>query len=227
MRIESLNPVDGLYSNKYSSLKYFYRKNRILKGSKEDSMSTKNNERKNLTNKKDENSWVSPLPEHYWSVPLGKYHPSGFGARRKYNLHTGVDLFCDHNQPLASVEDGIIIGIRNFSKKKVPWLNQTRVILIEGKTGVVAYCNVKEREGLRVGDEVLAGEIIGNVIRINKKKKKNKKDLCMLHLELYSPGTKKRAKWSYNFPKPPQLLNPTQHLLDIITDSQVIIKRRK
>jgi len=173
-----------------------------------------------------QSNWKSPLPGCTWALPNGKYHPAGFGAKRPYNRHTGVDLFCDHNQPLAAVEDGIVVSIRDFSKHKEnkPWLNRTRVILIEGKTGVVAYCNVKERNGLKIGQEVKAGEIVGNVIRINKKKRR--KDTCMLHLELYSIGTRKRVTWSYQFPKPPQLLDPTPHLLSTIVDQQVVIRRR-
>jgi hypothetical protein len=174
----------------------------------------------------DRATWLSPLPDCTWSLPVGKYHPAGFGARRKYNLHTGIDLFCEHMQPVASVEAGTIISLKDFSKRKnkSPWLNRTRVILIEGKTGVSAYCNVIERKGLKVGDEVRSGEIIGNVVRLNKKKRR--KDVCMLHLELYAKGTRKRVTWSYNFPKPPQLLDPSKHLLGIITDSQVVYKRR-
>lgn len=173
-------------------------------------------------------SWVNPLPGCTWSLPMGKYHPAGFGAKRKYSLHTGVDLNCKHNQPLASVEDGIVVAIRDFtnsSKKKnpTPWLNKTRVILIEGETGVVAYCNVKERAGLKVGDLVDAGEVIGSVIRINKKKRR--KDKCMLHLELYMKETKRRVCWSPRFPKPPQLLDPTRCLVDIISETQVIRRR--
>lgn len=171
-------------------------------------------------------SWKSPLPGCHWPLPNGKYHPAGFGAKRPHNRHTGVDLFCDHNQPLAAVEDGFVVAIRDFSKHKTkkPWLNRTRVILIEGFTGVVAYCNVKERNGLKIGQDVKAGEIIGNVIRINKKKKK--KDTCMLHLELYEPGTRKRVSWSYQYPKPPQLLDPTPHLVGAIVEDQVVIRRR-
>ncbi len=174
----------------------------------------------------EDNRWRNPLPDCAWSLPCGKYYPAAFGARRKYNLHTGIDLFCENMQPLASVEAGKIVSIGDFSnqKDKSPWLNRTRVILIEGQTGVVAYCNVIEKPGLRVGRAVTAGEIIGNVIRINKKRRKN--DICMLHLELYKPGTRKRVIWSYNFPKPPQLLDPGKYLLGIITDNQVIYKRR-
>lgn len=172
--------------------------------------------------------WVNPLPGCTWSLPCGKYHPAGFGAKRKYSLHTGVDLNCKHNQPLASVEDGIVVAIRDFtnSKKKknpAPWLNKTRVILIEGETGVVAYCNVKERPGLKVGDLVDAGEVVGNVIRLNKKKRR--KDKCMLHLELYAKETRRRVTWSYSYPKPPQLLDPTDRLVDIITNTQVLRRR--
>jgi len=168
-------------------------------------------------------TWNNPLPGHIWSLPLGKYSDGGFGSRRKHSIHTGIDLFCEHNQPLASVEEGIVVAIKDFSKNKTPWLNRTRVILIEGCTGVVVYCNVEERPGLQVGDLVEAGEIIGKVIRINKKKKKQ--DKCMLHLELYEQETKRRVVWSYNYPKPIQLLDPTDYLVNIITKTQVIYRR--
>lgn len=171
--------------------------------------------------------WINPLPGHIWSLPLGKYLPAGFGARRKFNLHTGIDLFCNHGQMLAAVEAGTVVSIKDFSKNKnkSPWLNKTRAILIEGRSGVVAYCNVIERTGLTVGTKVEAGEIIGNVVRINKKQRKN--DICMLHLELYKAGTRKRVTWSYNYPKPPQLLDPSKYLITAITDSTVIYKKRR
>jgi len=172
--------------------------------------------------------WANPLPGCFWSLSIGKYHQSGFGAKRKYGFHTGIDLSCEHNQPLGTVEDGIVIAIRDFTNNKkkqkpAPWLNRTRVILIEGETGVVAYCNVRERPGLRVGDLVDAGEIIGNVVRLNKKKRR--KDKCMLHIELYTKETKRRVSWSNSYPKPPQLLDPTDHLVDIISQTHVTRRR--
>lgn len=171
----------------------------------------------------EETKWKNPLPNCTWSLPCGKYHPAGFGARRTYNLHTGIDLFCEHMQPLAAVEAGKIINITDFSKNKKPWLNRTRVILIEGQAGVVSYCSVLERNGLKIGQTVMAGEIIGNVIRINKKKRKN--DICMLHIELYAHGVKNRKTWSYFFPKPLQLLDPSKYLLSIITDNKVVYRK--
>ena len=173
------------------------------------------------------NTWRNPLPGITWAIPLGKNHPAGFGSRRKYGFHTGLDLYCKHNQELVSVENGTIVAITDFGKNKKnksPWLNKTRVILIEGKTGVVAYCNVRELETLKPGQKVKAGEKIGNVISIFKKK--SKKNACMLHLELYASGTKRRVFWADTFPKPPQLLDPTPHLLDIIVEQQVVYKRR-
>lgn len=171
--------------------------------------------------------WNNPLPDCFWSLPLGKYSSGGFGAQRKFSLHTGIDLMCEHMQPLAAVEDGQVVSIENFSKSKNKsnWLNETRVIMIEGSTGVVTYCNVLENPELTVGNQVLAGEIIGNVVRINKNRKTH--DICMLHLELYKHNTKKRVTWNPNYPKPPQLLNPHQFLLEIITDNQSVYKKRK
>jgi len=176
--------------------------------------------------------WQNPLPNHFWSLPLGKHQAGGFGSKQKFSYHTGVDLLCNHMQPLAAVEAGTIVGIQNFSKKntnekKSPWFNNTRVILIEGKSGVVAYCNVIEGADTKVGQKVEAGDVLGNVIKINKGKS-NKNDVCMLHLELYEEGTRKRVAWSFMFPKPPQLLDPSIHLVSIITNSKsnMIFRRR-
>jgi hypothetical protein len=180
-------------------------------------------------------TWCSPLPNCDWSLPLGKQQPGGFGTKQKFNFHTGVDLLCKHLQPLAAVEAGTIVSLQDFSKNKNkqqqeqnnnPRYNNTRVILIEGKTGVVAYCNVKESENIKVGMKVNAGDIIGNVVRVNKNKREN--DICMLHLELHEHGTRKRVTWSFVFPKPVQLLDPTEHLVSIITNSKTtkIYKRR-
>ena len=178
-----------------------------------------------INNNAETGKWSSPLPGLTWSMPLGKNHPSGFGSRRKYGFHTGIDLYCEHDQPLAAVESGKVISITDFGKRQhtSPWLNKTRVILIEGKSGIVAYCNVREDRGLKPGHRVDSGQVIGKVVNIFKKR--NKKNACMLHLELYSPGTKRRVSWSNNYPKPQQLLDPTSKLLDIIVAKQVMYKR--
>jgi len=163
--------------------------------------------------------WVNPLPECIWPLPLGKYQTGGFGARRQYNVHSGVDLLCANNQPLASVEDGTVVGIQDFSKKKEKaWLNNTRVIFIEGATGVVVYCNVIEKNDLKIGQQVKAGEVIGKVIKINRYKRKE--DICMLHIELYTHGNYRRAIWSYNHKKPQQLLDPTNFLISAISSKR-------
>jgi murein DD-endopeptidase MepM/ murein hydrolase activator NlpD len=161
--------------------------------------------------------WVNPLPGCNWGLPLGKYQTGGFGAKRKYNLHSGVDLHCKHLQPLASVEAGVVVKIIDFGNKdKNPKLNETRAIFVEGDSGVVVYCNVMEREDLRPGIGVAAGEVIGKVIKINKSEKN---EVCMLHLELYRSGTRKRVIWSYQYPKPDCLLDPSNYLISTLTYS--------
>jgi hypothetical protein len=190
------------------------------------------NKESRLTKMEPDTTWHSPLPGYDWSLPLGKQQPGGFGTKQKFNFHTGVDLFCKHLQPLAAVEAGTIVALQDFSKNKNkqeqnnPRYNNTRVILIEGKTGVVAYCNVQEAENIKIGMKIDAGDIIGNVVRVNKNKREN--DICMLHLELYEHGTRKRVSWSFVFPKPVHLLDPTEHLVSIITNSKTtkIYKRR-
>jgi murein DD-endopeptidase MepM/ murein hydrolase activator NlpD len=173
----------------------------------------------------DTNKWANPLPGYMWSLPLGKYSEGGFGAKRKYNLHTGIDLYCKHEQPVAAVETGTVVNIVNFNSKNRPkWMNKTKAILIESQNNVVAYCNVIENPECKIGTKVQAGEIFGKVISVNKYEKKQ--DICMLHLEFYDYGTRKRVTWSYDWPKPIILQDPSPYLMSLIVGVGNVYKKR-
>lgn len=38
-----------------------------------------------------------------------------FGAKRKFDMHTGIDLYCTEQTPVYAIEDGIVIGVENFT----------------------------------------------------------------------------------------------------------------
>lgn len=164
--------------------------------------------------------WVSPLPKTTLRLPLGSNHSCGFGSSRKGGHNTGIDLICDPHQEVVAVESGRILAVQNFSEKKPePWINMTRVILIEGASGVIAYGNVKEVPGLAEGEYIDAGELIGTVMPIYKSKK-NK--ATKFKLEWYTKGTKRRGSWLSCKPKPNNMLDPTPMLIPLIA-----IKRRR
>ena len=165
-------------------------------------------------------TWLSPLPGSILRLPLGSTHPCGFGSSRKGGFNTGIDLVCEPHQEVVAVESGRVLAITNFSAKQPqPWINMTRVVLIEGESGVIAYGNIKEVPGLAAGEYIDAGELIGTVMPIYKNKK-NKS--TKLKLEWYTRGTKKRGAWLPCKPKPSNMLDPTPMLLPLIA-----VKKRR
>lgn len=156
----------------------------------------------------------SPLPGVNFVVPVGKNKITAFGSERKMGHHTGVDLICKEFSDVTSIESGVIVGIITFAKEKnkKPWINPTEAVLIEGESGVFCYGNILHDEQLNIGDNVNAGQFIGNVIKVAEKSKQ-----CFLRLELFKKGTKKRLFWKLGSRKPSNLLDPTPFLISLIT----------
>lgn len=177
----------------------------------------------NLTNKsiKRKKYWIFPLEKFTPLIPSGE-HPGAFGFKRKYDIHSGVDLYCNENDNVLAVEDGEVVAIEPFTGPKAghPWWLDTMCVAISGETGLVNYGEIKPLETLKIGDKIKAGEKIGTVIPCLKEGKE-RKDIpghsrFMLHIELYKKGTKYFHKgWQYtDKEKPEELLDPTEYLMD-------------
>jgi hypothetical protein len=78
--------------------------------------------------------------------------------------------------------------------------------MVEGKSGVIGYCELMYDSRLTVGTQISAGEIIGSIIPVLKKDKGN--GTTMLHLEQYVPQTAHHVTWVLDTPKPEELVNP-------------------
>jgi len=174
-------------------------------------------------------TWVFPLEHWDGYIPnLSNGHPGAFGAIRKHDIHTGVDLYVKqtNSNTVKSVEAGIVVAIVNFTgpKAESPWWNETKAILIEGKSGVVCYGELEPRETIFLDKEVIAGEILGSIIPVfGKEKIKNEIENhsnLMLHIELYTKGTKEPVWWKLNESQPKNLLDPTINLLNSLTYCQ-------
>ena len=86
-------------------------------------------------------------------------------------------------------EAGRIVNIENYTGPDAgsPWWLPTKSILVEGKSGVICYGEVKPI-GVEVGDFVVPGVVFATVARVLKKPPKvaiPNQSLDMLHLELY------------------------------------------
>lgn len=159
--------------------------------------------------------WCWPLPSTV-QIPTGPEHPGAFGAIRRYDIHTGVDLYCQEGDVVVAVEAGVVVAIEDFTGPKAgsPWWNDTRAILIEGPSGVVLYGELQELPSIVVGTRVTPKDPLGHIRTVLKKDKGL--PMNMLHLELYQPGTRQSTWWRHNESKPQTLLDPTQHLLKML-----------
>lgn len=152
-------------------------------------------------------SWRNPIPSPLIVPEVG--HPGAFGTQRKFDFHTGVDLYADAGTPVTAVEPGIVVAVIAFTgpEAESPWWLPTSAVLIEGASGVVLYGEIKT--ALKVGNAVPTGGFIGHVERVLRNDKG--KPTCMLHLELYKSGTTD-AVWWKSGDQPEALLDPTPFL---------------
>lgn len=158
------------------------------------------------------NTWKDPLPAACWSLPIGNYHPAGFGYAKNYNVHTGIDIYVPEHSCVHAVEGGIVIDIFKFTGlgTSYPNLDPTYAIMIEGASGVVLYGEVEVLKDIRIGQLIEPGSKIALVkcAIINQ---------AMLHLEWYAQGTIQPIIWKQNTARPKRLLDPTSNLLTLKT----------
>ena len=116
-----------------------------------------------------------------------------FGGKRKFDTHTGVDLYCEPGTPVYAMEDGVVVSVEYFTgtNAQSPWWHDTKAVTIEGVSGVILYGEVET--SLKAGDRVSEGQEIAKVVQVLK----NDKGLpmTMLHLELYKLGYKGSGEW--------------------------------
>jgi murein DD-endopeptidase MepM/ murein hydrolase activator NlpD len=156
---------------------------------------------------------VSPLwpLEADPSVPLPPHH-GAFGVPRRYDVHTGVDLYCDEGSWVYAMERGVVVANVPFTGPTAdsPWWLDTQALLIEGPTGVVVYGEIST--------DVQPGSIIHRGARLGRVKRVLRTDkglpTSMLHVELYRRGIEAPVSWPLGSQRPRGLLDPTQLLLD-------------
>lgn len=148
---------------------------------------------------------IWPLQNMSPAVPSSE---GDFGAVRKHDYHTGIDLYCPTGTKVLAIEDGVLVHIDwNFTGPGggSPWWNTTRALLIEGESGVIVYGEATPLVPL--GSSVKAGDVIA-VVDTSVLKKDKGKPMTMLHLELYEHGTRETVWWKLGEDRPKGLLNP-------------------
>lgn len=161
---------------------------------------------------------VVDLPHEYT-------HPGAFGAYRKYDVHTGVDLYVPECRAAFTVEAGTVVGLGTFTGPSAnppsPWWNDSSYIMIEGESGVVCYgeihCSWHGDGRDMLGHKFEAGDLVGFPVQVLKKDKG--RPTRMLHLELYKHGYRgEPVDWALGAPQPSGLLDPTPYLLELCED---------
>lgn len=142
------------------------------------------------------------LPLNRFSLP----HDGGsFGTIRKYDVHTGVDLYCNPGASVHAIEDGVIVGKGPFTGARAgsEWWNDTDYVAVEGKSGIILYGEIHSLLELDV--KIKEGEIVGSVATVLKKRKTS--PMTMLHLELYDSFTEP-VEWKLDTDRPSNLMDP-------------------
>lgn len=155
----------------------------------------------------------------YWPVPncykkfVAKKGTSAFRAYRWYGRHEGIDIWAPLGSRVVAIEDGKVVKTDWFTSPSTSNFRyrKTYYLMVQNDSRNVALYGEIRKPKLKVGKRVKAGQIIGYIGRVLRKKEiKSGESPYMLHFELYKKGTKNSSTW-YN-KKPKQLLNPTKYL---------------
>lgn len=157
-------------------------------------------------------SWIWPVPSVSKNIP-GKETQGYFGAVRKNDIHSGIDIYCEPDALIVAVEPGVVINVEKFTGASVgsPWWQETDAIWVRGLSGVVVYGEVSSI--VSVGQQVNAGEELGFVKTVLMKDKGL--PMTMLHLELYNSSMTETVWWRHGEEKPKELIDPTSFLENI------------
>lgn len=160
------------------------------------------------------NKFHWPLKSFRRFIPTGD-HQGAFGAARKHDRHTGVDLYTPEGSFVYPIMDGKIVAREQFTGAAVgsPWWNDTWALYVyNAELDITTIYGELNRDIAPFNEEFVdasANTPIGAVSRVIK----NDKGLpvSMLHVEMYR-GLVTTSNWWHD-KKPDNLLDPTPYLM--------------
>lgn len=163
-------------------------------------------------------TWPLPTVSPVYPAPDGM-----FASKRRFDIHTGVDLYVLSNEsvPIVAMEAGTVVGIEDFTGPEcgTPWWNSTKALVVAGASGSILYGEMAP--SVEVGTKVEAGQELGKVLRVLKNDKG--RPTWMLHVELYEHGVSQCCHpWELDKPRPVGLKDPWPILkgfFPVLTDS--------
>lgn len=155
----------------------------------------------------------------YWPLvnvaPIFPDAPGQFGAVRQYDIHTGMDLYCEVGTQVCAVEWGRVIKVEPFTgpsaNPPTPWWNDTQAVLISGPNGILVYGEVQAH--VQEGQTVQGGDVIG-VVGTPVLKTYKGRPMTMLHFEQMLRGSTATLEWKLGEPQPDVLIDPTHLIMD-------------
>lgn len=127
----------------------------------------------------------------------------GFGDSRDggSRRHAGVDLIAPVGTPIRSIADGTVVNSYYF-------YSGTYCLIVDYGDFVINYGEIGgAAPGVSIGSQVKAGQIIAYVGRLGS-------GSSMLHMEMYTAGTKQNSAWRGS--KPSNLLDPTSFVTELL-----------
>jgi len=152
---------------------------------------------------------LSPL----WPLPSSprKWRRTSFGSPRPWGSssptghHKAIDIRAKQNDPVVVPTNGVVVG-------DTGWVGPgTRGVLFQSFGGpMLVFGAVAPGSYPAKGTELKRGELVARV-------GKYPGGSTMLHFEAYKVGIRKRVRWPYGKPQPPQLVDPHSYLLATVT----------
>lgn len=162
-------------------------------------------------------SFPIPYPD-FRGIPINR-HPGAFGVGRRYDIHTGVDLYCAPRTPVFAGFNGTIVDVNEeFTGGEMsPWWAETysiaiqpdddhqltnSVVVLYGELLPADYTDEQDPDRIVPGAEVKAGDIIGYVQAVLPASKR-RLDIpghnnAMLHLEMHDAARYTMYNWTKN-----------------------------
>ena len=154
---------------------------------------------------------------------LKEFPQSAFGHDRKFYIHPGVDIYLPLYTPIISPLEGIVVEQGVFTGDLIgsPWWNYTEYVVVKYNDYFILYGEIdihQTMDGYRlsIGDKRYNYNYdIGLVMQVLKDNPDRKfiNSPTMLHLEMYSKPPF-AVTWEIGKPKPENLLDPTDWLLN-------------
>jgi hypothetical protein len=140
---------------------------------------------------------------------IAPYTTAGlFGARRKHDTHTGIDLYCAPHSTVTCIADGTVKEVIDFTGTKVgsPWWRDTQAVVVELPSGTIhVYGEILS--AVEPQKRLAKGQFIGLAERVLIKDK-TVNPPCMLHFEIWETNYQSNYTWPLDQPKPEGLQNP-------------------